>query len=66
MGIKFVKIKEIMESQRRAFWKRRPPKTNAIKEDVLPVRTSSFNSSQVVQLFEEMAQRNLDIYNEVM
>lgn len=58
-----------MESQRTALWSGKDKKqkqSNTTKEEVTPLRTVNFDSRQVIQLYEEVEIRNLDIYSEVM
>jgi len=66
----YLAIKKIMESQRSAFWngreKNKSTKNNKFKEDVVPVRTTNFDSRQVIQLYDEVEVRDLNIYSEVM
>lgn len=65
----YLAIKKIMESQRANFWKgKSKEKTNNKSKNQEPesVRTASFDSRQVLQFYEEVEQRDLNIYSEAM
>lgn len=65
----YLAIKKIMESQRASFWNgtsKKPIKSKKIILEAEPVRTVGFDSRQVMQLYDEVEQRDLNIYSEVM
>lgn len=61
----YLAIKQIMQAQVSSSWKSKEKSNKKIIEESI-VRTTSFDSRQVIQLFDEVQSRDLNVYAEVM